>query len=536
MDDAPRDEEMVTIRCPSCGQRFKVGPDLDGKMVECGTCEHRFRVGESVMVRTKKFYPGEQKDRSLQRFSRVPLQSVPTPEFEAVDPPPEPDGRNTVEPISPARVVVGLAGVAAAVMVGLLLIFGTGMGGILEGVSLQKRLVLAGFAGVLASVMLMVANPRQRLRAGAGGVAILMILVSLPFLFTGGYSVTDEDVAQAGTIPLDQNDEVVVPVDPFAELKEEVGYGKVEEALEKYGIDGEIDGKTAVGIWLRDTRLYNKEQIVDYLMRATDAGPQSWTYSRPPTDYLTVLHDVTSDLGRLQKICERFGRVSRVVRELHLIEVVVDNESFQQGPVKKLQDANDPDFYELNLRELNSIDLNRAEAAVKRLAIAEPKLFRSDIVSRMLEVYQEGDVDMKEHVARALLNWAEPDDNASEVVRKGLAQALEANDRVPNVIVECLVRFGDTASVPLIHQLWVEDASEWESLYGDMGKAIEEPVLREIESYSPLQLISAARLLGRVGTERSLPVLEAAQEGAPSELRVTLEKAIRSIESRQTEG
>ena len=49
MDDPTPETDMVTIRCPGCGQRFKVGPELEGKMVECGTCDHRFRVEEGVI-------------------------------------------------------------------------------------------------------------------------------------------------------------------------------------------------------------------------------------------------------------------------------------------------------------------------------------------------------------------------------------------------------------------------------------------------------------------------------------------------------
>lgn len=520
----------MMIRCPDCGQRFKVGEDLEGKMVECGTCEHRFRVTESVMLRRRKFYPGEQRDESLGHFSRVPLQSVPTPEFEAIESTPDPNARATIEPISPARALIGVVGVLVALVVGLILLLGGGSGSTLEGVSLTRRVVLGGFAGVLCTVLLMLASPARRLRAGGAGIGILVLLLALPLVFRPRAGEADLTGAEAGTIPLDELEETAPPAGPFAELKDQVGYDRVAEALERYGVDGEIDGKTAIGIWLRNTQDYTKMQIVDYLNRAAKPGPQSWTYQRPPNDYLSVLYDVPADLEAMQQICERFGTVTRVIRELQLIEVEVDNDLFTQGSDKPMRDPTLPGFYQLNYRELNSIDLKRAEAAVKRLARAEPKVLRADIVTRMIERFEEGDVDMKEHVARALLTWAGPDDDVAPVIRAGLQEILEKDQRVPSALVEFLVQAQDRDSVSLVHQLWREDSSDWESLYGQLGTPIEEPILKGMDTYSPLQLISAARLLGRVGTRRSLAALEAAKAKASSELRVTLDQAIESIQ------
>lgn len=537
MDELEPEKEMVTIRCPGCGQRFKVGPELEGKMVECGTCDQRFRVEESVMIRTRKFYPGEQRDPSLQRFSRVPLRSTPAPSFDTVNPPPDPDPRAVVEPVSPTRVILGLAGVTGAVIVALILIFGGGTGGILDGAPMGKRLILAGFTALIAWVLLFFANPAQRIKAVTGGLAISIVLLALPFLFTQGVpSRDDEPEFGAGPTLYPTNPPgagSASPDDPFAELKEEMGYNKMAEALETYGIDGESQGKTAIGIWLRDTRLYNKEQIVDYLMRTTDAGPRSWAYTRPPSDYLMVLYDVGPDLGRIRKLCERFGKVTRVIRELQVIEVMVDNDRFVQGPLSKLQNPEDPSFYELNRRELDGIDLHRANAAVRRLSSAEPRLFRPDIVRRMLELFEEGDLEMKENVARALLTWSRPEDEASEIVRAAVREQIRARERVPRSMVELLVSQKDAKSAPLLHDLWMADASEWETLYGDLGPVIEEQLLEGLGEYAPLQLISAARLLGRVGTEASVPVLEEVQKEATSELRVTLEQAVRSIQGRQ---
>ena len=64
----PSDDSLLLIRCPTCGQRFKVGEDLRERTVECGGCESRFRINDEVIVRGRKFYPGERKDPGFNRF------------------------------------------------------------------------------------------------------------------------------------------------------------------------------------------------------------------------------------------------------------------------------------------------------------------------------------------------------------------------------------------------------------------------------------------------------------------------------------
>ena len=73
MPSSSPDDSLLLIRCPSCGQRFKVGEDLRERTVECGGCEHRFRINDEVIVRGRKFYPSERKNPGLNRFHRIPL-------------------------------------------------------------------------------------------------------------------------------------------------------------------------------------------------------------------------------------------------------------------------------------------------------------------------------------------------------------------------------------------------------------------------------------------------------------------------------
>jgi len=166
------DDLLLLIRCPSCGQRFKVGDDLRERTVECGGCEHRFRINDDVIVRGRKFYPGERNGHGLNRFQRVPLpggeslRGVQPIRYSAM---PEPA---VLEPASPQRIVAGAIGVAGIILMGLLLMFGASRGGLLDGMVVTDRLLMAGFASLIGVVLLVYGNPRARLKALAVGLLL----------------------------------------------------------------------------------------------------------------------------------------------------------------------------------------------------------------------------------------------------------------------------------------------------------------------------------------------------------------------------
>jgi len=542
MDPLPtQSSDDVSIRCPGCGQRFTVGQQLVGRVVECGSCDRRFRVEEDVMVRQRKFYPGEHRDPSLEHFGRVPMRAPVAPSFEPAQYSSDPPPAAAVGPTSPIRIMFGIGGVVLAAIVALILIFGGNPGGALDGAPLVKRLILAAFAGALTLVLLLIANPRSRLKGGLSGAAIAIGLVCLPFAFQDGVHSVPSGEGQL--VPLDREDdgeESVVVEDPHAQIKEEMVYQPLQRALDSYEPGGK-EGLTAVGIWLRNLRYFNREQVVDFLVRRTGAAEPggskegSWLYPRDEArgDFLLVLRDVEPGLGAVAGLCGQFGEIKRIVEDLSVIEVVVDNDAFVQGDLSALQDSSSARFYELNKRELDSINLERANAAVKRLGTVEPKLYRDDIVRRMQELLEEGDTETKREVAEALSVWAEPGDGSVGAVRKAAAELLKEEGTVPRAVVAFLARSRDSASIPLVHELWIGDSKEWEALYGDFGPGIEDGVLGVLPEAEPLLKFSAVRLLGRVGTPKALPALRSEQQDAASELAVIIGQAIAGIEKRR---
>ncbi|RYG16665.1 hypothetical protein EON82_24740 [bacterium] len=353
-------------------------------------------------------------------------------------------------------------------------------------------------------------------------------MISLPFFFTNGSAVVasdataaQEDAPAAGTPAAEAPKSLQSEMDE--ELKRQVAYEPLARALE-------ADPK-AVGLWLRGLREFHRLQVRDYIVRNSGADPSSHMYPRS-TDYLMVVSGAKGDINDLARMCERFGEVRRPSDDLPLIEVKVKNESFQEGPLDKLTDPTNPGFYELNKRELESIDLERARRAVNRLAPVEPKFYRKDIVKRMGELIQEGDFAIQFEIGKALPKWSEPGDGTEAVVL-GVLEKIPADGEVPEPLITFLANRKDMAAISLVDRLWLQEPNKWEENYGNFGPEIEEKVLARFPQTTTVQRMSAVRLLGKVGTAKSVPVLEAELAAGNPEMKLLVNRALEAIRDRK---
>jgi hypothetical protein len=524
------DDMLLLIRCPSCGQRFKVGEDLRGRTVECGGCEHHFRINDEVIVRGRKIYPGERKDTRLDRFQRVPLSKVPdaagisTMRYaEAPDP-------QEFEPVAPQRVIAGVVGVAGMAFMALLLMFGSNRGGALDGMTTRNRLLIAGFTGLLGIVLLVYANPRARGKAIAAGLLLSGGLMALPWFFTVG-SVPLGSIADGPRLPVAPPRKAISPEDErINELRGVIGTGPLESELVRLATEG--GNRKAVGLWLRGLREQNRYLVRDYVLRVTGADPPLIMYPRGNGEFLMVASGLNHSLDEVAKIAEALGSVEKVYPEMSVVEVRINNESFVTGLIEKLTDKGDPAFYDLNKRELESIDLERVKRAVQRLAEAEPKLYRSDITQKLISLVGAQWVDFKGEVCSALSVWSEKPGPAGDAALKELKGLLSRKKEVPKEMMALIVKENNPAVIPFLDALWFEDPTRWEALYGEFGPLAESSLIQRFPTTDGTSRQSAVRLLGRVGGAESLPLLQAAVGGADSELKVLIEKATASIRGR----
>ncbi len=528
MPDDIESDHNLSIRCPACRQRFNVDKELQDRMVECGGCDARFRIDDEVIIRSKKFYPGERNGPDLNRYQRVPLSAA------------APTGMQTMRyaefkhpeqlgPASPQRVIAGVFGVAMMVLTALVLIFSGDPGGLTNGMPLLNKMVVAGFVSLLGVVLLVYANPKARGKAGLVGLLLATGLCTLPFLSkdiaTGelGESVVTDDGADDTATADGQSD-------PMEELRTQFGIKPLEDERKALGDAGSKN--KAYGVFLTSLIQRNKYTARDFLIRETGAGPSSHLFPRDGGNYLMVLTGVASGLEEVSEISARLGSVEKVYPEIGVVVVRVENDQFLAGSAEKLNNDKDPAFYDLNMRELESIDLERVERAVGRLSLAKPTIYRADISRMLVDLMGKPGVRFHDLIARALISWAEEPGPAGraavEVIRKNVAEGIA----VPENVVVLAVKEKTAEAIPDINALWIKNPSLWASKYVEFGEVIESSVLEQINAEDAPLRRSALTLLARVGTEKSLPALRKLAEDENPDVRVLSERAIARISGR----
>jgi predicted Zn finger-like uncharacterized protein len=535
------DNAQLLIRCPSCGQRFRVGEDLRDRTVECGACEHRFRINDEVIMRSKKFYPGERTDALANRYHRVPI-TAPVPEGLQTAQYADVADASAFEPVSPQRLIAGAMGAIAVVLMALLLYFGAKNGGALDGMPTVNRMAMAAFTAAVAAALFIYANPKTRRKAIIASVLCAGLLLSLPLFRTEGTEmlvwVGGGGDAPVKTRPPKRDDKT----DPIEQLRNLIG---TDPLVKEAALAAKGSGKRVCGLWLRGLGDGDKLLVRDYLVRTVAADPTTHAYPRGPGEYLMVVTglDKTLDvvtglditLDTLAKAIEPLSETGKMVihREIDVIEVPVKAEYFQTIPIEKLADRGGPAFYELNRRELESIDLVRVKGAVERLAGAEPNVYRSDITRRLVGLLNEEGVDFKAQVCDALVRWGDDSERVGKAAETLLAKLDAAKATIPTELIALLVKEKRESIIPVLERLWLEDVSKWERYLVAMGPQIEATMIARFPELTPNFRFSAVNVLGKVGGRDSLELLKTtAREGAKPDLLVRIEAAEKAIRVR----
>jgi hypothetical protein len=522
------DPESLPIRCPTCGQKFRVKRELQGRMVECGGCEAQFRVNDETIVRTKRIYPGEHRDPRLESFARRPSDSVAAPHIATASYGREPSPA-TFEPPKPQRTLAGIIGVLLMIAVALLLGFGAHTGRALDGVPQVNRLILAGFAGLLGGILLIYGNPRGRKKAILVAVLGCAGLLAMPFVFT---EASEPVVSQNGGATRAQ--ETAGGGEASMKLAKSIGLEPLIQENRRLAEKG--NAGWAVGLWLRELKESNKLIVRDHLIKATGASEDSNLYIRDGDDWLMVLAGVRRPIEEIAEIAGKLGRGGKATRihpDLNLIEIEIDNSLFVESPVELLNDNTKPAFYDLNRRELNSIDVDRARRAVKRLIDAEPTIFRDDIVRRLAQMLADADPADANSIAQALNVWATPEQvYATAAAADCLRRLHAAGAPPPRELAAFLVKRREMSIAPVLDDVWAKDHTGWEQLYGELGPGIEPLILARLDTESMILRHSAMRLLARIGSEQSLPRIRSLRAGADTELKVLIDRAEAAIRQR----
>jgi hypothetical protein len=504
-----------------------VAEDLVGRPVECGACENRFRISENVIIRGRKVYPGERNDRRLDFFQRVPIANAPSTEDfvhlyddNMTDP-------SLFEPSTPQRIIAGAMGVGVMLFIGMFLIFGASRGGVLDGMVTPNRMVMAGFAGVLGTALLLYANPKVRKKVLGIGMLCTLLLVSLPLFLKEGSTPLGEGAA----VKKIETPKKIEEAPELVELRNRIGTQPLEEEINRLKAEGST--RNAVGLWLRDLREQNRFLIRDYILRVTGADPQSHYYPRGGGDFLMVVTGITTSMDELDELCKPLGEVVRVHSVLPVLEIKVRNENFVENPIEKLNNKADPDYYALNLAELNSIDLDRMEKAVKRLMESSPKILRADITQRLIQLLMVDEVDFKVEICSALAVWSELPGPAGIVALKEAKKMAARDLEVPKEMIALVVKEGISGVTDVLDKLWQKNPTNWESLYADVGPSAEAGLLSHVGIEDDGRRRSLVRILGKVGGSDSQQALESMKVTATEpELKILIDNSLAAIRAR----
>ncbi len=529
MTPAPADKNHLQISCPACQQRFKVGTELLGKTVECGSCEQRFEVTDEVIIKGQKFYPGERDSAKLNQFQRVPGEQIHPAIYTPAGPPPtsQKGYYSPITKVSAGRIAVGWVGVL--LVAALVYFLGFDIEGPLKTMPLASRLVIAVVGGALALAMIAFANPRTRKRTVPFAALFVVALLAIPFVFDSKplAPITTKDDGP----PIIHREAAVIEEDNSVEgLRKRLGLEPLELEINRVG--EAPGGMKAYGIWLRDLNDSNRLAVRDYLMRATGADPASHIYPRDGRDYLMVLTGVTKSLEEIDAITANFSRTHKLHPELHVVEVQVDAQVFVEGPLEKLTNKTNPAFYDLNKRELESIQLDRVKRAVNRLGDVEPKIYRDDITRHLIALLGTEAVDFPGEVCRTLMVWAQDPKLAGDVALARMIRMHEAKKKIPKDMVALLAKAKNPGAIPIVQALWLDDPTQWERLLGEFGPVAEPGILKLFPTMEGTIRHSAARVLAMAGTKASFPVLEAARPTAEAELVILIDDAEKAINQR----
>ncbi len=521
------DEETIQLRCPQCGQRFRINQELKGRMVECGACKYRFRVDDQSVVRNKKFYPGERREIGTGHFARVPAKDLLAPPSLQTTEYAEAPNFARFEPVPFGRILVGLVGGAMMVFVWLILILGGSKGGILDGVTIDRRFIIAAFAAVVGTIMILYANPGTRVKAIVFSLLGAIALLLAPVYFKEGTRPMTPGLISMETgvtTPMMVND----ARKRIADLKETVGYKPMETALVEAGKNG-----SAVGIWMKGLQESNSQIVRNYLLRVSKSAEASHLYPRMNRSFLLVLINPQLSLEDVARQCALMGRVDQTVTELSLLEVTVDNSRFAERPIEQLTDKTNAAFYRSNLMELEGMDLKRINDALSRLATAEPKEFRDDIVNRMIQLLEVADLEMMKNLSNAFQHWSSGKDGAPDATLQWALKWYQANQTLPVETLQFLTTWHLPEIYPILDEMWAKSPALWEETYMKCGPLAEDYINKHLMEGGNNHRMSASRITGRVGTNKSIDALKRAMEfKADAELVTSFQNAINSINAR----
>lgn len=260
-----------------------------------------------------------------------------------------------------------------------------------------------------------------------------------------------------------------------------------------------------------------------------------------------VVFTVTNAPGEKQNISTLLGRYGDVYfsnPEEGIYEVACDEQkimSGKNGNVEHRRDPNHPDYVELNLKALRSLDAQVVRVAAEHLANSDVKRLKNDIFHCLIEVLQdpwETSPDTYKALVDALVVF-EPEGAYNPRVFDLLMNYLkfESQNSRPvsqSVVTRLALEKPEKMHVPVL-KLWQRSPEAWNDVAGLLVEQLEPYMIEQLQRSDIKidEMLNVLRYLDSYGTPKSLPALRHVCETTGVQtLRHRAADVISSIEAR----
>ena len=518
----------MKIECPDCEQEFDVGEDFLGKKVECGSCDHQFTIGEEHrIVEKERFYPGEKKSTGLGKFGKKASDGLGevafTPASYQSDVNPD-----MVGPPRPRKTLAIFGGLGLMGLVIVVFLLGGGKEGPLRDIETNNRYVLCGFSALLGSILIIYGSAKNRWLGVMLAVILSVVLMFIPAMFPGNPVSSFIKPMDVSLSPVTES-KSAIEAESIDDYLIRIGYDPVEEALFEH------PRETVVGVYVRNADYSTQSKIASYLYYVTGRVSREVVFPRGDTGQaaMILLVEQEKSIEQIAALCERFGEVVKMEKDLRLIEVFTDRAKTEGVDEVKLKDPEDPDFEFLNLKSLKHFDPEWQLAAAKRLASAKPGDLRADITEQFVDMLPSSHPELQLEIIRALKSWAEPESDIGEALLNA-ANNLHAEGRVSQVCMELLIDHQVAGCELILMELWNKDPVLWSDQFIKLGAGAELMLLPQIAKMDAGHLSMASEILGKVGTKECVSYLKGIIENSKLDAKKikSLQAAIDEIKKR----
>lgn len=518
----------MRIQCPECRQRFDVTKDFMGKTVECGSCDHQFKVTDDVLVTEKKrFYPGEKTGSHLERFGRNKPAAVSSVGFTEAHYQAN-DHAERVGPPRPRRTVAMVLGVSLMTIVIVVFLLAGGKEGAMRDMETGRRFILVIFTAVLGGLLVLYGSVQNRRMGVMLAMIFGLVLLLLPILFPGNpTSASEEPIELVDSAGEGAGANAAGARQAKEDYLFELGYDPVSDALAKHP-----EG-TVVAVFIRNASETVRGKIAAYLYEATDKVSRETLYKRGDSGEhgLILLVGQKKSIDEIAALCAKFGRIEKISKELRVIDVMVEGSKMVKLDLYKALNPDSLDFQQQNLNALRSIDPKERINAVKRLADAEPKARRHDIVEQLIKMLPQSNTEMQLEIIKTLRRWSKPGEGAEPVVLEAV-QGIHKRGKLSKSAMEFLVERQVQGSEVILMELWESEPVIWADVVMMLGEGAQVLFLPKLGEMDVALLASATDILGQVAGKEAIPLMEEVMKAKEGQAKKSLQAAIDEINKR----